>query len=93
MQYPLIFLGILTVAGCFPAPRYALHEGTEPENGTRTTIRIDTTTGEAWELDRIPANGGTLSLWRPVLERDVAIRAAAMIRKEVTNATNSNFTY
>ena len=80
-------------ASCSQSPRYALHEGTDPDNGTRTTLRIDTTTGEAWQLDKIPANGGTLSLWRPILERDVAIRAAAMIKRELTNATNSNFTY
>lgn len=92
-RYPLIFLGILTVAGCSPSPRYALYEGSDPENGTRTTIRLDNSTGEAWQLDRIPANGGTLSLWRPILERDIAIKAAALIRKEMTTATNSNFTY
>jgi hypothetical protein len=92
-RYLLIFLGMLTVVGCSPAPRYTLHEGTDPDNGTRTTIRLDSSTGEAWQLDKIPANGGTLSLWRPILERDIAIKAAAMIRKEVTNATNSNFTY
>jgi hypothetical protein len=86
-------LTAISIVACKPAPRYTLHEGTDPDNGTRTTIRIDTTTGEAWQLDKIPANGGTLSLWRPILERDTAIRAAALIRKEMTNATNSNFTY
>jgi hypothetical protein len=90
---PLLLFFCLLCASCSQSARYALHEGTDPENGTRTTIRIDTTTGEAWQLDRIPANGGTLSLWRPILERDIAIKAAALIRKELTNATNSNFTY
>ena len=88
-----IILGCLSVNACREAPRYALHDGTDPDNGNRNTIRIDTTTGEAWQLDRIPANGGSLSLWRPILERDIAIKAAAMIRRELTNATNSNFTY
>lgn len=93
MHYLLIFLGILTVAGCSPAPRYTLHEGSDPDTGTRTTIRLDTTTGEAWQLDGIPANGGKINLWRPILERDIAIKAAALIQREMTNATNSNFTY
>lgn len=88
----LLFLCALS-ASCSPSARFTLHEGTEPENGTRTTIRIDTTTGEAWQLDGIPANGGRLNLWRPILERDIAIKAAAMIKKELTNATNSSFTY
>jgi hypothetical protein len=83
----------ITLAACKPAPCYTLHEGTDPESGNSNTIRIDTTTGEAWQLDRIPANGGSLSLWRPILERDIAIKAAAMIRRELTNATNSNFTF
>lgn len=88
----LLFLCALS-ASCSQSARYALHEGTDPENGNKTTIRIDNSTGEAWQLDAIPANGGTLSLWRPILERDIAIKAAAMLRKEMTNATNSNFTY
>jgi hypothetical protein len=88
----LLFLCALC-ASCSQSAKYALHEGTDPENGTRTTLRIDTTTGEAWQLAKIPANGGTLSLWRPILERDTAIKAAALIQKELTNATNSNFTY
>ena len=89
----LLLLVVLSVNGCREAPRYTLHEGTDPENGNRNTIRIDATTGEAWQLDKIPAHGGSLSLWRPILERDIAIKAAAMIRRELTNATNSNFTY
>ena len=88
-----LILVVLSVNGCREAPRYTLHDGTDPENGNRNTIRIDTTTGEAWQLDKIPAHGGSLSLWRPILERDIAIKAAAMIRRELTNATNSSFTY
>jgi hypothetical protein len=90
---PLLLFLCLLCASCSQSPRYALHEGTDPDNGTRTTLRFDTTTGEAWQLDKIPANGGTLSLWRPILERDIAIKAAALIQKELTNATNSSFTY
>lgn len=91
---PLLLLFLCALcASCSQSAKYALHEGTDPENGTRNTLRIDTTTGEAWQLDKIPANGGTLSLWRPILERDIAIKAASMIRNELTNATNSNFTY
>lgn len=92
-SYMVATLATISLVACKPAPSYTLHEGTDPENGTRTTLRIDTTTGEAWQLDRIPANSGTLSLWRPILERDIAIKAAALIQKELTNATNSNFTY
>jgi hypothetical protein len=92
-SYIVAALTAISLVACTPAPRYTLHDGTDPENGTKTTIRIDTTTGEAWQLDKIPANSGTLSLWRPILERDIAIKAAALIQKEMTNATNSNFTY
>ena len=93
MIRPLLLFLCLLCASCSQSARYALHKGTDPNNGTRNTLRIDTTTGEAWQLDRIPANGGTLSLWRPILERDIAIKAAALIQKELTNATNSSFTY
>lgn len=90
---PLLLFLCALCASCSQSARFTLHEGTDPENGTRTTLRIDSSTGEAWQLDGIPANGGSLSLWRPILERDTAIKAAAMIRREMTNATNSNFTY
>jgi len=75
-QVPLLFLCVLSVAGCSPAPRYTLHEASEPSNGARVTLRIDTRTGEALSLGSLPTTpGGRVLFWAPVLDQVAALAA------------------
>lgn len=63
MHYLLIFLGMLTVAGCYPSPRYILHQGTDPKTGQPLTMRLNTETGEVMELGRFESVNGPWAVW------------------------------
>jgi hypothetical protein len=81
MQYPLIFLGILTVAGCYPAPRYALHETTDPRNGNKITLLLDTTKGQAAYLGGYQTTNGTWLVWRGIDDFNRAYKLDLELRK------------
>ena len=81
----MTFLCIISVVGCSPAPRYTLHEASEPSTGARVTLRIDTKTGETAGLASLPTSpGGRVLFWANVIDQETAlaeIRALDEARK------------
>jgi hypothetical protein len=81
-----LILVCLSVNACREAPRYALHDGTDPESGTRSTIRLDTSTGKAEILKSItPAAGYSLTYWKQVHDEGTALAVV----KAYQGATNT----
>jgi hypothetical protein len=70
----LLLLVVLSVNGCREAPRYTLHDGTDPESGTRSTIRLDTSTGKAEILKSIsPEPGYSVAYWKETQSESTAM--------------------
>jgi hypothetical protein len=69
-----LILGCLSVNACREAPRYALHDGTDPESGTRSTIRLDTSTGKAEILKSVsPEPGYSVAYWKETHSESTAM--------------------
>jgi len=83
-QYPLLFLCLLSVAGC--SPRFTVQDGTDPRNGVKAPIRLDTRTGESTILRVMePLLDHPVYFWEPVHDQ----RTAMAVLKAYQNATNS----
>jgi hypothetical protein len=86
-QVPLMFLCTLIVAGCYPSPspRYTLHDGTDPQLGTRSTIKLETATGACEILKTCtPSSNTVLHYWEPIQDQKTAL----LVIKAYQEATN-----
>ncbi len=69
----------ITLAACKPAPRYTLHEGTDPLTGRPATMKLNVETGEVTQLSTIKTQNGQWGAWTSYLSDQDACKAASQI--------------
>ena len=81
-----LILVCLSVNACREAPRYTLHEGTDPGTGIRCTLQLDDHTGQSTILRVVaPSSSHSLYYWEPIHDQ----RTALAVLKAYGDATNS----
>jgi hypothetical protein len=72
--YTLTAIATIALVACSPSPRYTLHDGTDPQLGGRSTIKLETATG-ACEILRscTPSSNTVIHYWKPIHDQKTAL--------------------
>ena len=85
-QHHLILLCALTVAGC--SPRFIVQDGTDPRNGVKTPIRLDSRTGESTILRVMePIQNHATYFWEPIHDQKTAVGILKSCQEAANNHT------
>ena len=84
--YTLTAIATIALVSCSPAPRYTLHEGTDPQSGSRATIKLQPATGACEILKSCnPSSNTVLHYWEPIHDQKTAL----LVIKAYQAATNT----
>lgn len=79
----------ITLTACKPSPCYTFHDTTDPRDGNKITLLLDTTKGQASYLGGYQTTNGTWLVWRGIDDFNHAYKLDLEIRKtEETLRTN-----
>jgi hypothetical protein len=80
-SYIVTALTAISLVACKPASRYTLHETTDPRNGNKITLLLDTTKGQAAYLGGYQTTNGTWLVWRGIDDFNRAYKLDLELRK------------
>lgn len=81
ISYIVATLATISLVACKPSPRYTLHEATDPRNGNKITLLLDTTKGQAAYLGGYQTTNGTWLVWRGIDDFNRAYKLDLELRK------------